>query len=168
MADGAARGEAASRALEQTALDAAARLVGDGEPSAAARRGRRALGAERRLRVLHLFAGPARDDSLAAAFEARGWEAVEVDILQGQDLLRSKYYGALLQRARGAEFDLVFIGSPCGTYSRARFREGGTARPLRRRAVPPSRNRAHEYVPHGLPIKTRSKSALRARCSSAR
>ena len=135
MAGGAVGGEAARRALEQAALDAAARVEGGGAPSATAQRGRRALGAERRLRVLHLFAGPARDDSLAAEFEARGWETVEVDVLQGQDLLRGKYYRTLLQRARDAEFDLVIIGSPCGTYSWARFRDGGTARPLRRRSA---------------------------------
>ena len=106
MAGGGVGGEAARRALEQAALDAAARVEGDGAPSATAQRGRRALGEERRLRVLHLFAGPSRDDSLAAEFEARGWETVEVDVLQGQDLLRGKHYRTLLQRARDAEFDL--------------------------------------------------------------
>ena len=69
MAGGAVGGEAARRALEQAARDAAARVEGGGAPSATAQCGRRALGAERRLRVLHLFAGPARDDSLAAEFE---------------------------------------------------------------------------------------------------
>ena len=88
--------------------------------------------------VLHLFSGRPRSDSLAAAFEARGWATREVDVLRGgagHDLTDDTTYRRLLRRAEAGDWRLAFIGTPCSTYSVARFRDGeGDARPLRRRS----------------------------------
>ena len=89
----------------------------------------------RQLRGLYLFAGPARQDSLAAAFERRGWIIDQVDVLQGGDLMRARVYQELQRRARDGEFDLIIVASPCNTYSVARFRQDGASRPLRRRSA---------------------------------
>ena len=88
--------------------------------------------------VLHLFSGTPRSGSLAAAFEARGWAAREVDVLRGgagHDLTDDTTYQRLLRRAEAGDWRLAFIGTPCSTYSVARFRDSeGDARPLRRRS----------------------------------
>jgi len=108
--------------------------------AAASGRAKRAGWTELELRhrqrsVLVLFEGPRRQDSLVEAFRSRGWAAEGVDILQGKDLASGRTYKDYEARARAAEFDLVFVASPCNTYSVARFREGGEARPVRRRST---------------------------------
>ena len=107
--------------------------TGRGQPARQA--GRRQAG--QRRRVLHLFAGPERDDSLAAAFRERGWDSDEVDVRRSsrQDLCRSGVYTSLLRRAEAGAWDLVVAGTPCSTFSVARFNDnGGAGRPLRRRS----------------------------------
>ena len=52
--------------------------------------------------LLHLFAGGARDDSLAAAFRRHGWAAAEVDVERGgprHDLTSDSVFRQLLRRA---------------------------------------------------------------------
>ena len=89
--------------------------------------------------LLHLFAGGARDDSLAAAFRRHGWAAAEVDVERGgprHDLTSDSVFRQLLRRAEAGEWRLLVAGPPCSTFSVARFRQGsGSARPLRRRSA---------------------------------
>ena len=87
-------------------------------------------------RILHLFAGPRREGgSLREAFEALGWEVIEIDVLQGggaHDVCDDAVFAALLRRIRRGEFGAVIAGTPCSTFSVARMRPG-SAKPLRGR-----------------------------------
>ena len=97
-------------------------------------------------RVLHLFAGQVnRPGSLGAAVRALGHECVEIDTINGpwHNLLGAELRNAVLLSVKGGEWDAVFMGTPCNTFSVARMNDGGapqlrsTARSIGRSELSP-------------------------------
>ena len=97
-------------------------------------------------RVLHLFAGQAnRPGSLGAVVRALGHECVEIDTINGpwHNLLGAELRNAVLLSVKGGEWDAVFMGTPCNTFSVARMNDGGapqlrsTARSIGRSELSP-------------------------------
>lgn len=77
-------------------------------------------------KLLYLYSGPERKDSLAAHLKRLGWECEEVDIeaVNSQDLLDCDVWQRLLDRIEAGEFDGIFSSPPCGTFSVARSVSG--------------------------------------------
>ena len=73
-------------------------------------------------KLLYLYSGPERSDSLAAHIRKFGWQCEEVDIEahNSRDLLDCDVWQALLDRIEAGEFDAIFASPPCGTFSAAR------------------------------------------------
>ena len=87
----------------------------------------------KRFRVLHLFSGPSsRSDGLAAELFKRGWNTCDVDIVATPacDVLDDAVWSAIMQDIRAGLYELVFAGTPCGTFSSLRG-QGDGPRPLR-------------------------------------
>ena len=90
--------------------------------------------------MLHLFSGPAaRLDGLSNFLRGFGLGADDVDHvnteLPDQDLADNLCYGKWLARVKAGEYDFVFLGTPCETFSHARHNPPGP-RPLRSAAHP--------------------------------
>ena len=86
--------------------------------------------ADGRPEVLHLFSGPkGRSDGLAAHLEALGISVLEIDSGGETDhpdnLLQGDLFQQLLTSTGSGRFIAVVIGTPCSTFSVARFRPGG-------------------------------------------
>ena len=70
--------------------------------------------------VLVVFAGEGGDHDLPARLRARGLGVTAIDTKLGgarHDVLRSEVGDALLRRVRRREFDVVFVATPCASYS---------------------------------------------------
>ena len=71
--------------------------------------------------ALVLFSGPAdRPDGLPAMLRRAGLTVVEIDVKVGgvdHDLTRPEVAAQLLARVAAGEFDVVFIGTPCESFS---------------------------------------------------
>ena len=70
--------------------------------------------------ALVVFAGPGGDLDLPARLRARGLSVTAVDTKQGgarHDVLRAEVGDALLRRVRRGDFEMVFITTPCASYS---------------------------------------------------
>ena len=77
-------------------------------------------GMEVPLRVLLVFSGEPRAGELADAFEALGCHVDAVDVLVGgatHDVLDPRTQQLLLDAARAGTYDLVWIGTPCSSFS---------------------------------------------------
>ena len=87
-------------------------------------------------RCLHLFSGPsARQDGLSAYLRLVGWEVDDFDIVNdpdrgSQDLSSDHLWVEFQKSLREGQYDFVFMGTPCETFSRARTGPPGP-RPLR-------------------------------------
>ena len=93
----------------------------------------RSPGQRSRPKFLHLFSGPDnRADGITAYLKKVGWDGVDVDICNADaaDLSSDDLWVSLFERIRAGEFDFVWMGTPCTTFSKARFRKPGP-RPLR-------------------------------------
>ena len=106
-------------------------------------------------RVLHVFSGEAnRPGSLGSAVRALGHQCVEIDTTNGDwhDLLGRQLYHAILRSIYAGEWDAVFIGTPCNTFSVARMNEGGASQVRSTaRAI-----KAHELTPNELRVRSQS------------
>ncbi len=73
-------------------------------------------------RLLYLYSGPYRPDSVAAFLKKMNWECSEVDIeaVPSMDLLDCDVWDSLLHDIQSGRFDAVFASPPCGTFSMAR------------------------------------------------
>ena len=77
------------------------------------------------MRVLHLFSGPAPHElqkeieAAAALYGAGAVEVVNLDLLEGFDILDDAKFFDLLKRALRGEFDFIVSGTPCCTFSAA-------------------------------------------------
>ena len=76
----------------------------------------------RKFRVLHMFSGYApRPDGLAAYLGERGAETVSIDTindhLSDQDLLDDAVWERCRSRLSDGEFDFLFAGPPCRSFS---------------------------------------------------
>ena len=78
-------------------------------------------GGERPAAVLVLFSGPAeRDDGLPAMLRKHGIRVVEIDVKVGgaeHDLTRPDVRAAILKRVQRGEFQAIFMGTPCESFS---------------------------------------------------
>lgn len=85
-----------------------------------------------RPRCLHLFSGPSREGDLASHLNSFGWATCSVDTVQPvpTDVLDGKVKAAILEDVTAGEFDFVWMGTPCSTFSTLRNEPGGP-RPLR-------------------------------------
>jgi hypothetical protein len=77
-----------------------------------------------------MFSGPSpRKDGLAAYLVAAGIGATDMDLvnghLQDQDIADDSVWERTRQRLRQGEFDFVFAGPPCRTFSEARAQRPG-------------------------------------------
>ena len=89
-----------------------------------------------------MFSGPSdRRDGLKAVLEKTGWECHDYDICNSasQDLLNDAAWEEIFAEIRAGRYDFVWMGTPCTTFSRARYRRPGP---------PPLRAKDHIY---GLP-----------------
>ena len=83
------------------------------------------LASGRKLRVLHLFSGPAPHElqkeieAAAALYGAGAVEVVNLDLLEGFDILDDAKFFDILKRALRGEFDFIVSGTPCCTFSAA-------------------------------------------------
>ena len=71
-------------------------------------------------RALVVFAGPGSRTDLPSQLRRRGWEVTAVDTKLGgwsHDLTRKKVADRLVSWVGGGGFDLVFIATPCASYS---------------------------------------------------
>ena len=93
------------------------------------------------LSFLVLFAGRPRPGGLVEQLRARGHRVVAVDKLFGgreHDLARAEVAAAILARVRSGEFDAVFMGTPCSSFSVAHAPQlRSRRRPEGVEAVPP-------------------------------
>ncbi len=116
-------------------------------------------------RALHLFSGPHnRADGICAKLREHGWLCDDVDIAnisqpgateygsgkEAHDLTNDHLWEFLLSEVRKGEYDFVFMGTECTTFSKVRERRPGP---------PPLRNLDHPYGfpkgwihPDGSPI----------------
>ena len=79
-----------------------------------------APGATRSARVLLLFAGSRRPGSMAEAWRALGYRADDVDVLIGgrlHDVSRTEVQCAILAAIRAGCYEVVWIGTPCSSFS---------------------------------------------------
>jgi hypothetical protein len=87
-----------------------------------------------RGKVLHLFSGKSnRSSTLAGVLRTLGWACLDVDKLNDgphQNLLDDTTFEHWKTRIERGEFDFVFVGMPCETYSRVRHVRPGPE-PLR-------------------------------------
>ena len=79
----------------------------------------------RRIRVLHLFSGPAdRPDGLSAYLRSVGIDTKDCDIinehLEEQDLVDDAVWQRIMVEVRRGDYDFIFLGPPCRTYSLSR------------------------------------------------
>ena len=86
----------------------------------------------KRPRALHLFSGPKRQGDLSDQLVALGWAVCSCDVLQPHptDLLDQAARMAIMNDIGNGEYDYVFLGTPCETYSALRAIPPGP-RPLR-------------------------------------
>ena len=91
----------------------------------------------KRKRLLYLFSGPDRQDSVMHYVRQLGWDCENVDIeaADHSDLLDSDTWEALDNRIQASEFDAALASPPCGTFSAART-GGDGPRQLRGPAMP--------------------------------
>ena len=77
------------------------------------------LSSRRRLRVLVLFAGRKRPESLANVLQGHGHLAVTFERMDSpeQDLSVDAVQRELLSRVYGGEFDAIFLAPPCASFS---------------------------------------------------
>ena len=90
--------------------------------------------------MMELFCGTGR---LHRAFQRRGWRAQGLDLIRGDDLAAKACQDTALARIRSGQCRLVWLGTPCSTFSRAR-------RGPRTHHGPPPPLRSTEH-PWGLP-----------------
>jgi len=98
-----------------------------------------------RFKMLHLFSGPSnRSDGFGFHLSKLGWDVEEVDILNYElglsshadsDLRSDALWTRLLSRIKGGEFQFVWFGTPCTTWSAVRG-VGKGPRALRSEAEP--------------------------------
>ena len=88
-------------------------------------------------RLLYLYSGPSRPDSVKHFAEGLGWEVTEVDIeaTPSMDLLDADVWDGLLTKVEAGYYDAALASPPCGTFSVARSEQQGP-RPLRRATGP--------------------------------
>ena len=70
--------------------------------------------------ALVVFSGPGHENDLAARLRARGVRVDVVDTKVGgaaHDVLRQDVGGRLIARTRRGEYDVVFIATPCESFS---------------------------------------------------
>ena len=91
-------------------------------------------------RVLLLFSGTDRPDSIGAYLRQLGVTVQDVDIVRGTDLLDDRVFDALRAQTRRRRFGVVFAAPPCSTFSVARL--------VYATGPPQLRSRLH---PHGIP-----------------
>ena len=85
------------------------------------------------VRVLHLFSGPAREMDLGWWLKVVGGasgiavvvENVDTIISKGFNIFLDDFYRPLLSACEAGVFDIIHSGSPCSTWSRARWRRPG-------------------------------------------
>ncbi len=97
-------------------------------------------------RILHVFSGPSnREDGLRQCLAKMGWTGRDVDIVNvdvggagpgPHDLTNDLLWEELFAAVRAGEYDALFLGTECTTFSRARERPPGP---------PPLRNLEHPY-----------------------
>ena len=78
--------------------------------------------ATKRPRLVYLYSGPYRTDSVARYLHELGWDCREVDIeaVSEDDLLDDDVWNSILGQIKGNEFDGLLASPPCGTFSAAR------------------------------------------------
>ena len=87
------------------------------------------------FKFLHFFSGP--KDVLGQAIERMaGLQGIQVqvaslDIAFGDDLSGPQPFNDFLELARTGDLDSAYSGFPCGSFSRARYREGTGPPPVR-------------------------------------
>ena len=94
-------------------------------------------------RALHLFSGPSnRVDGISAILREIGWECDDIDICNASpddkgsnDLLNDANWISIHSKIRQGIYKVVFMGTPCNTFSRLRSHPGGPP-PLRSKARP--------------------------------
>ena len=98
--------------------------LGGARPEAGAGRGAAAAGrygvAATWATALVVFSGPGHENDLAARLRARGVRVDIVDTKVGgaaHDVLRQDVGGRLVARTRRGEYDVVFIATPCESFS---------------------------------------------------
>ena len=96
---------------------------------------------QRRLKVLHLFSGPdERKDGLHSYLKAVKVDVTNCDVVNAhqadQDLADDAVWGRIRSRIQAGEFDFVYAGPPCRTFSESRSFGPGP---------PVLRNEAHLY-----------------------
>jgi hypothetical protein len=91
-------------------------------------------------KLLYLFSGPQREDSIGHYIKQLGWncENVDIEYVPSTDLLCSDTWDALLARICANEFDAGYASPPCGTFSAARqgAASDGGPRQLRGHTLP--------------------------------
>ena len=83
------------------------------------------------FRALHLFSGRSgRKDGLATLLRAQGWECEDIDIVNASlpgeqrsdhDLLDDELWLSIRKWLLDGEYDFVWLGTPCATFSAARW-----------------------------------------------
>jgi hypothetical protein len=94
-------------------------------------------------RALHLFSGPAnRIDGISAILREIGWDCDDIDICNASpedngsnDLLNDANWISIQSSLRQGKYTVVFMGTPCNTFSRLRSHSGGPP-PLRSKRTP--------------------------------
>ena len=100
--------------------------------------------------VIHLFAGPERDDGLAAALRTLGLHVIEFDTSRNafDDLTRADLQAAILSAIDAGMIAAVLIGTPCKSYSVAHGNDSGNTHGEGTNPEGAWRTKAH---PHGRP-----------------
>ena len=88
-------------------------------------------------RLLYLYSGPNRPDSVQHFAERLGWEVTNADIeaCPSMDLLDADVWEELLSKVESDYYDAALASPPCGTFSAARSEQQGP-RPLRTASGP--------------------------------
>jgi hypothetical protein len=83
------------------------------------------------FRALHLFSGRSdRKDGLATLLKAQGWECEDIDIVNASlpgeqrsdhDLIDDELWLSIRKWLLDGEYDFVWLGTPCATFSAARW-----------------------------------------------
>lgn len=84
-------------------------------------------GAARPKRALLLFAGRRRAGSMAEAWRALGYQADDVDVLVGgqtHDVRKPAVQSAILTAVRAGCYEVVWIGTPCSSFSVLHLEKG--------------------------------------------
>ena len=76
----------------------------------------------KRPRLLYLYSGPYRPDSVSRCLQEIGWDCTEVDLeaVTADDLLDDDVWSSILEQIKRGEFDGLLASPPCGTFSAAR------------------------------------------------